>query len=367
MQHITLIAPSLNSGGAERAVLLLAEGFVNKCYQVSLITVHGQDSYFYKVPDGVNIIALNIGKKSPTLVHSIFNNFYRLWVMRRAIISIKPDIVISVLDTTNILTLLALINTKYPVFVNEQNNPGVSTGNIWKYLRRFSYPFAKKVVSTSRGVDEYFSWLPKKQRAVIYNPLAGDINHDYGDVIDLLPGADPDKKWIIAMGRLTEQKGFDILLDAFHKIAYDYPDWQLLILGEGELRSELERKRDDLGLNNQVIFPGRVDNPFPILKRSEMFVLSSRYEGFGNVIIEAMACALPVISTDCPSGPGEIIRNGIDGILVPNKDVSSLSAAIVELICDQQKRQSLSENALKAVKRFELPTIVEYWEDLMAE
>jgi GalNAc-alpha-(1->4)-GalNAc-alpha-(1->3)-diNAcBac-PP-undecaprenol alpha-1,4-N-acetyl-D-galactosaminyltransferase len=366
MRHITFVTPSLSSGGAERAIILLAEGFISKGYKVSLISISSSESYFYNLPDQVNVSALNIAKKSSTFVERIFNNIYRLWVLRKKIIEINPDLVISILDTTNILALLALINTKYPVFVSEQNNPHVATGKIWKYLRRLTYPLANRVVSTSKGVDEYFSWLPKKQRAVIYNPLAIDINTRDGcsNIFSEITGVEKNKKWIVAMGRLTEQKGFDILLDAFHKISITYPDWQLLILGEGELRSELESKRDCLGLNDKVVLPGRLNNPFSVLKCADIFVLSSRYEGFGNVIIEAMACGLPVISTDCPSGPREIIRDGIDGILVQNENVSSLSAAIVRLISNPQECQCLSKNALQGVERFELKRIIQSWEEL---
>ncbi|AFZ00159.1 glycosyltransferase family 4 protein [Calothrix sp. PCC 6303] len=367
MAHITFITPSLSSGGAERAIILLSEGFINKGYEVSLISISSDKSYFYNLPDKINVRALDIAKNSSTFIERIFNNIYRLWVVRKTVAEINPDIVISILDTTNILTLLALVNTKYPVFVSEQNNPDVATESIWKYLRRLTYPLANQVVSTSKGVDEYFYWLPKKQRAIIYNPLAINIDTscDNTNIFSEIPGLDKNKKLIVAMGRLTEQKGFDILLDAFHKIAGIYPDWQLLILGEGELRLELESRRDYLGLNDKVVFPGRLHNPFPILKCADIFVLSSRYEGFGNVIIEAMACGLPVISTDCPSGPREIIRDGIDGILVENENISSLSTAIARLISDPQERQRLSKNASEGIERFELKKIVQSWEKLV--
>ncbi|MEC4819419.1 MAG: glycosyltransferase family 4 protein, partial [Scytonema sp. PMC 1069.18] len=273
--------------------------------------------------------------------------------------------VISFLDTTNIVTLLALTSTNYPVLLSEQNNPRTnSKGKMWDYLRFLTYPIAAKVISTSQGVDSYFDWLPKSKRAVIYNPLA---TVEDGKTFDFTQGVDADKKWIIAMGRLTYQKGFDILLQAFHQIVNKYPNWQLIILGEGQLRSELENLRDDLGLNHQVILPGVIKNPFPLLKKSHIFVLSSRFEGFGNVLIEAMACGLPVISTDCPSGPREIIRDGIDGILVPNEDISALASAMDRLMSDEQERQCLASHAPEGVTRFNLEKIVEMWEVLFSE
>lgn len=364
--RLTLVISSLTSGGAERAAVLLAEGFLKKGCQVTVVTLDGQDNDFYKLPNKVERLALNIAGYSPTPLHALFNNVYRIRVLRKAISLQKPDIVISFLDTTNIVTLLALTGTKYPVIVSEQNNPRISSkGRVWDQLRRVIYPKATRVVSTSQGVDNYFHWLPKTKRAVIYNPLA--TVEDCGGAVNLPQGVDPDKKWLIAMGRLTYQKGFEILLSAFHKIANKYSEWQLIILGEGQQRSELENLRDNLDLTHQVILPGVISNPFPLLKQSKFFVLSSRFEGFGNVLIEAMACGLPVISTDCPSGPREIIRDGVDGILVPNENISALAAAMDHLMSDEQERQRLAAHAPEGVTRFSLEKIVGMWEVLFNE
>lgn len=366
--RLTLVVPSISCGGAERTAVLLAEGFLKKGHQVSVVTLSGEERDFYKLQDKVERLTLNIANNSPTLIHAIWNNFYRLCVLRQAIQSLKPEIVISFLHETNVLTLLALTMTGKSVLVSEQNNPAmyyVYCNNFWDKLRRLTYPKAAKVVSSSKGVDEYFDWLPTTKRAVIYNPLT-PFRED-NSTINLPKNADPEKKWILAMGRLTYQKGFDILLSAFQKNVHQHPDWQLVILGEGELRSELEKLRDDLGLTHQVFFPGVFSNPFPVLKHSKLFVLSSRFEGFGNVLIEAMSCGLPVISTDCPSGPREIIRDGVDGILVPSEDISGLAAAMERLMSDEEERQRLAASGPEAVKRFSLEKTVEMWEVLIGE
>ena len=169
------------------------------------------------------------------------------------------------------------------------------------------------------------------------------------------------------MGRLTEQKGFDLLLTAFAKIALNHPNWQLLILGDGELRQQLEAQKDDLGLTNQVFFLGRVHNPFAILKHAKIFVMSSRFEGFPMAHGEAMTCGLPVIATDCPSGPGELIRDGIDGILVPNQDVKQLAIVMDNLMSDTIKRQYLAANTGAIIERFGLAKIMQDWENLITE
>ena len=167
------------------------------------------------------------------------------------------------------------------------------------------------------------------------------------------------------MGRLTYQKGFDVLLRAFATIAKKHPGWQLLILGEGEMRPELERLRDDLELTNRALMPGLYNPPFPLLKQSQLFVLSSRYEGFGNALIEAMGCGVAVISTDCPSGPAEIIRDGENGLLVPTEDVEALATAMDRLMTDEAERNRLAARAIEVKERFSLERTLDSWESLL--
>ncbi|MGK7935218.1 MAG: glycosyltransferase family 4 protein [Xenococcaceae cyanobacterium] len=362
--RLTLVLPSLSGGGAERAAVLLAEGFCQRGHQVSLITIAGKETDFYQLSPQIDRIALHVAKQSPTPIHGLANNLYRLWILRQTINSWQPDVVISFLDKTNVLTLLSLLATKYPVLVCEQNNPTQNDlGRSWHLLRRLVYPLATKVVSSSQGVEQYFKWLSPQQKIVIYNPLA--VPAKQSESFTLPAGVNPQQQWLVAMGRLTHQKGFDLLLKAFATIAPQYPDWQLLILGEGELRPDLEKLREQLKLVDRVCLPGLIANPFPLLSQGELFVLSSRYEGFGNVIIEAMACGLPVISTDCPSGPREIIRHGIDGLLIPNQDHNSLAQAMASLMEDKQRRQQLAQEAKQGLNKFYPETIISRWESLL--
>ena len=362
---IVIVIDSLSGGGAERAAVLLAEGLSSRNYQVSLVTLFGQELDFYHLPETIERIALNIAGKSANLIQAVNNNLSRQRSLRQTLDALEPEIVVSFLDKTNILTLIACWNSNYPILVCEQNDPTQNKiGPLWSLLRRLVYPFATQVISCSQGVDDNWGWLSSDRRKVIYNPLA--VKPESATDTKLPEKFASDKKTIVGMGRLTEQKGFDILLAAFASIAPQYPDWQLLILGEGEQRQQLEAQRDRLGLQSRVIMPGLLDNPFPLLRRSHIFVLSSLYEGFGNVIIEAMACDLPVISTDCPSGPGEIITNGENGILVPNRDRDSLAKAMAQLMSDPERRIQLAKTAQKSLNRFELETIINQWEDLLS-
>ena len=173
-----------------------------------------------------------------------------------------------------------------------------------------------------------------------------------------------ERHLLIAMGRLVHQKGFDLLLQAFAQIAGRHPQWTLTILGEGPLRSELQSQTEALHLQERVHFTGAVANPFPMLRAADLFVFPSRFEGFGMALAEAMACGLPAVSFDCPEGPAEIIRDGIDGILVPPEDVGALAKALDRLMDDTQERQRLAERAPDVLERFSRDRILLVWQEL---
>ena len=360
---ITFVISSLSLGGAERVLILLAQAFLNKGYQVTLVTFSTKEDDFYTLPLNADRLALGILGNSSSPLNAIINNLNRLSKLRKAICSTKPDIVISFATEINILTIISLLQTGIPVIGTEHCDPKlISYGKIWEKLRRFSYPYAKKIVSVSKGVDNGFEWLSTTKRAIIYNPFLKIEDH-YSQ-IDFPKGVYSDKQWIISMGRLTYQKGFDLLLSAFATIAHRYPNWQLIILGKGEQRSELEKLVEYLGLTDKVILPGVIKNPFPILKKAEVFVMASRFEGFPMSHGEAMACGCPIISTDCPSGPREIVRHNIDGILVPTGDVSALAKAMDNLMSNEKERMRLASRAKEVTERFSLTNVIDSWERL---
>ncbi len=363
---ITFVISSLSSGGAERVLILLTQAFLNKGYQVSLVTLSTNKDDFYTLPPGANRLALGILGNSANPLNAIVNNLSRLSKLRKAICSTKPDIVISFATETNILTIVSLLQTGIPVIATEHCDPNLmSYGRIWEKLRRFSYPYATKIVSVSKGVDSGFNWLSTAKRAVIYNPF---LRIEDNQTISELPtGVDLEKQWIVSMGRLKYQKGFDILLSAFAQIANRYPNWQLIILGKGEKRQELEKQVENLGLSSQVVLPGVIKNPFPTLKRAEVFVMASRFEGFPMSHGEAMACGCPIISTDCPSGPREIIRHQVDGILVPTEDVCALAKAMDNLMSNEKERIRLASRAKEVTERFSLTNVMDSWEKLFEE
>jgi len=219
------------------------------------------------------------------------------------------------------------------------------------------------MVSISRGIDGRFGWVPEDRREVIYNVV---VPEDPADG----PGPNPFEssnaaRHVVAVGRLVRQKGFDLLVRAYSKVAEEHPDWNLWVFGEGPERSRLESLAEDLGTGTRIRFPGWSDRIFAAYRHADLFVLSSRYEGFGNVIIEAMAAGLPVIVTDCPSGPAEIVRDGEDGLLVPAEDVDALADAMGRLMSDAADRDRLAGRAIRAADRFGLDPALDRWERVL--
>ena len=362
--RITIVSPSLAAGGAERAVVLQAEGFRQRGHKVSVVTLAAQASDFFELPAGTKRIALGVTANSRGLAEAIVNNLHRLRALRDAVIASRPAVVIAHIDQVNALTALALRRTGIPLVVTEHCDPTLQNrSRLWDKLCRVGYRRAAKVVSVSKGIDQCLTWLPESKRAVIHNPVVIPPSVD-GDS-DLPFGFAHNGKLIVAMGRLTYQKGFDLLLQAFAEVATQQSHWHLVILGEGELRNDLEGQRSELGLQGRVHFGGVVANPFSVLRRADLFVMASRFEGFPYALLEAMACGLPVIYTDCPSGPREIIRHEIDGLLVGNGDVAGLAAAMDRLMSSDDDRKRLAASATQVIERFSLDKITNAWEEIL--
>jgi glycosyltransferase involved in cell wall biosynthesis len=360
---VTFVIASMDAGGAERVLSILANHGAELNWDITLLTFTRGASFFPLHP-AIKFSPLGILDRSPLAIQRFLDNFKRLWMLRRAIRKSDPQVVVSFLDQINVHTLLATAGLNLPVIVSERVDPTLhSSGGIWDRLRRWLYPSADRLVSVTQGIDNYFDWLPKENRVVINNPVEARTLE--GKELRLPPGVDPDKKWIVAMGRLTHQKGFDLLLEAFHAIADKYTDWQLVILGEGEFRAELETLRDKLELQTQVVFPGCLDDPFSFLMQAKLFVVSSRYEGFVNSLGEAMACGLPAVAFDCPGGPAEIIRHEVDGILVPAENVSALAKGMERLMEGEEGRSRMAANAPDVVQRFSREKILGAWEDVI--
>jgi GalNAc-alpha-(1->4)-GalNAc-alpha-(1->3)-diNAcBac-PP-undecaprenol alpha-1,4-N-acetyl-D-galactosaminyltransferase len=360
---IALIIPTLNGGGAERVMSTMANYWESKGHEVVLITHDSEKKDFYPLNPGITRYGFDISKPPRHIRDTIRHNIQRITLPRRVITRIRPDVVISFTNRTNIQTLAALLGTVFPVIVSERNNPiEQPLPVLWEILRRMFYHKASAVVVQTESARKWAGGFVSAHRVyTIANPFSSEGNSS-GEILPALKG----KSIICSMGRLVPSKGFDLLIRSFHIASQDNPDWILLILGEGEDRERLERITKEIGIGDRVFMPGRVRNTHDYLKSSKIFVLSSKHEGFPNALIEAMSLGMPVISTDCPFGPSEIIHDGIDGMLVPKENIHELSLALKHLMDNEAERIRFGEKARETSRRFKMEVIMDKWEKLIS-
>jgi glycosyltransferase involved in cell wall biosynthesis len=354
--RLALVISQLSGGGAERVLSRLAGYWADHGHDVTVITFWSASSDLYPLSPRVQRVALGLGRQSPNVRQSLRTNWRRLWALRRTIRTVKPQIVVSFMDTTNVLTLFATLGLGVPVVVSERIHPAYhDIGAIRGALRRWVYPWADAVVVPAGGIGRWLSdFVPPRLIHVIPNPAPST-----GCPTD--PPSDR-KAIVVGMGRLEAQKQFDYLLRAFARCHAVHPNWSLAVMGEGPERKALETLAADLGIAAKVRWVGVAANPEDVLRESRIFVLSSRYEGFPNALVEAMANGLAAVSFDCPSGPREIIRDGVDGLLVPAQDLDRLADAMGLLMSDEIERKRLATKATEVRQRFSSQAVGEAWD-----
>jgi glycosyltransferase involved in cell wall biosynthesis len=314
---------------------------------------------FYTLDPAVREVRLALRRQSSNPLAGIVANVRRIVRLRRAIRRSRPDLVISFIDRTNVLTLAATIGSRVPVIVAEHTDPRHgSTGRAWSALRSLLYRRAAAVLVLTRGAAEAFPSAIRRRIVVMPNPAGRDLE-----------GRSPAplvQPTIVAIGRLSPEKGYDRLLEAFARIAPARPEWRVVIWGEGDEREPLEALRAQLGLADRVALPGLTRRPLDELSAASILALPSRREGFPMVAVEALACGVPVVAFDCLSGPRELIQDGLNGRLVPADDVAGLGAALAGLIDDPAERRRLGANGPAIVARFSLERVLGSWDDLFA-
>jgi glycosyltransferase involved in cell wall biosynthesis len=363
-RRLTLVVPSLALGGAERVVARMANHWACRGDAVTVITLSSTATDTYPLDPPVTRIALDVVRESRGPLRALFNNWTRVSRVEKAIRQSRPDTVISFTDRMNVVTLLACRSLGVDTVISERVDPSQQQmGLSWSGLRRLVYSWARAMVVQTDAVRRQIEPL-MDGRPIYVIPNAVDAPARDKPAREPRPSTD-DSVQIAAMGRLAYQKGFDHLIEAFAQAARDQPRWSLSILGEGPERRHLEELIHSRGLEPRVRLLGWVADPSVVLRNCDAFVLSSRFEGFPNALLEAMALGLPAISFDCPSGPAEIVRHEVDGLVVPRENVPALATAIRRLLSDEQLRARLGREAARVVDRFSSERYYAQWDAVL--
>ncbi len=366
INHILFLVSSMDGGGAERVAALLSNHWVEQGHQVTLMpTFSGRGECLYPLNKRVRLdyLADRVGSQS----RSVLNKFRRLLALRRSIRELAPDVIVSFLPHVNVAAIIAAWGMDIPVVVSERSYPpAMPIGPLLERLRLWTYPRANAVVVQTEEALEWLShYCPNAQGYVIPNPVVHPLPQSEPKV-EPAGVIRPERRVVIAVGRLNEEKQFNVLLEALALLLAVFSEWDLVILGEGSERRRLEHQCEQLGLTGRVYLPGRVGNMSDWYNRADLFVMSSRFEGFPNTLLEAMAHGLPAVSFDCKAGPRDIIRDGVDGYLVPPKaGALGLSQTIEVLMRDDLIRHRMGEAAKSVRKRFSMARIATKWDAIL--
>ncbi len=380
-KNISILIYSLAAGGAERVVSILLKELSIK-YNITLFLMN--NTIFYDIPKSIKIIYLE--KSNPD--ESGVKKFLKLpvlgWKYRKFIKKYNVFISLSFMNRPNYINVFAkLFGSRSKTIISERIAPFGEYGGlsfkdrINRLLIKFLYPKADIIIPNSKltgfELNRFFNVLEEKIK-IIYNPI--DLKK-----IENLKNKDiiikKEKFTFVTVGRFERQKNHMLLIDAFYKLNLDIEIW---LIGDGHLRKKIEEKISNLKLKEKIKLLGKQKNPYKFLAKADCFIFSSNYEGFPNVLLEALACNLPVISTDCISGPREILVPNSDfkkqtedvevveyGVLVPVGDVDKMAQAMRMMIENDSLRKKLREKAYKRAKDFEVSKIIKEWEEVLSK
>ncbi|MSU54599.1 MAG: glycosyltransferase [Candidatus Staskawiczbacteria bacterium] len=368
---VAFFLPSFEIGGAERNTQKLLSFLNRDIFSPSLVLARKTGDLLGQVPKDVPVVDLRALGYLGTLLE-----------LRRYLLEKQPDVLVSAFPHFNVICLLArqLAGVKTKIVITEHTPFSLLSTTARNFFNKFVtlfflplamkiyYPKADAVVCVSRGVArDLASLVTVKNVNVIYNPIVDGelerLSHEHASHAWFNDSTTPV---IIAVGRLAKAKDYPTLFGAM-KLMVKQRSVRLIILGDGPEKSHLTTMVTKMGLSDVVDFLGFCDNPYAYMKQASLYVLSSMQEGFGNTIVEAMACALPVVATDCPSGPREIIENGKNGILVPVANPLALFEAMVELLDNHALRQACIKEGVVRAQDFSVSKSVGHYEAVFRE
>lgn len=371
---IAYCIPSLYyPSGMERVLTLKANYFAEHFgYEIHIILTDGKDKKpYYELHPAIHIHQLDVNYDA-LYGYSLLKRIWKYWKkqvlykkrLNNCLCEIQPDITISLLRREiNFISEMEDRSVKLgEIHFNKSNYREFSDNNLPSFLQQIVRKYWMRQLILQLRKMKYFivlshedatEWTELKNVKVIHNPLPFFPDQK----------SDSTQKQVIAVGRYMPQKGFDRLISAWSIVSKKHPDWTLCIYGDG-MRQQLQKQIDELGISSTCLLKHSVPNIIEKYCESSIFVLSSRYEGFGMVIIEAMACGVPPVSFTCPCGPRDIIDNGKDGLLVKNGDIEGLAEKICYLIANETVRKEMGQQARVNVKRFKIEQIAQQWKTL---
>jgi len=362
---ISLCIPSLRGGGAEGTMVRLANELASRGYQVDLVVVQAEGPWSDKVSDKVRVVDLDRPRVLAALIP------LRKYLRGRSGVFVSNMTHLNIISTVSLM----MLKNRPRLFVVEHNDLQIRMNRMSKFVRILAarllgriYRLADQVLAVSRDLAEDISSIlgfNKEAIGVLPNGLDLEAIESLADE----PAAFSVQKAasrpvLVAIGRLVPQKGFAVLLDAMAKVIRRR-EAQLVVLGEGVLRKSLEKKAQELGISEYVLFPGFISNPYPVLKHADIFVLSSFYEGFGIVLLEAMACGTPVIATNCHWGPAELLKDGEAGMLVPPGDPELLADAVLKMLEDPEKAREYADKASMAIQDYDIKNVADIFIEMV--
>lgn len=356
-KKIAFVINTLKSGGAERVVTILANHLARENH-ILIITLSKMTPFYPLDKDIVHRYCRAEIPPSKNIVQSIRSNLNLAKRIHNLLKEEEIELCIGFMTTSNILSAWAASRMGIPLIISERNNPQFEDkylSRFWKILRKFSYPKADRIVVQTQGIRDYFLNTTKKDN---YHIIPNPINPDFSR------SQQAEKENIILnVGRLADQKGQDILIRAF--AALKDTDWELHIIGEGPKRKELEALIAELGVEKRVFLPGRTSEVERYYERAKIFAFTSHYEGFPNALLEAMYFGLACVSTDCPTGPSELLQDGHNGLLVPVGEEEQITQALRKLIDGPQQREEMGRQASLTTQQYTAETIAAEWEELI--
>jgi GalNAc-alpha-(1->4)-GalNAc-alpha-(1->3)-diNAcBac-PP-undecaprenol alpha-1,4-N-acetyl-D-galactosaminyltransferase len=365
VRRVVMVIPNLTGGGAARVAAILVNEWAAMGVETHLVSFEDPGlSGLYQVSGAVRRHEIGHFASPRTPWGMIATNLGRARDLRKVLRAVRPEGVIAFLQEANVAAIIATRGLRIPVVISERNHPGhLPLPAVKRLIRAWAYPLATRICVQTADIASWFNAKLRLECTVIANPAPALDPAMQGS--SLATGRAGEANFLLSLGRLEPQKGFDLLIEAFAKLVPDFPTWTLVIHGEGAERSKLEALAARLGVADRVALPGVTDQPSAKLLSADIYVHPARFEGYPNSLLEALAAGRCVVATDCPGATREVLADGRFGLLVNSEDVDALSLGLRQTMGNPNTRARFSALAPGALKQLSPTAIARRWLDVL--